>query len=283
MTRVAVYDPTPCDLGEGPLWHPLRQQLFWFDINAHRLHTRQDAETRTWQFDEYVSAAGWVDETRIVIASETGLSLFDIETGAQDRLCRIEADTPETRSNDCRADPQGGFWFGTMSKTKTPGAGAIWRYYRGEVRQLYPGISISNAICFAPSGDLAYFADTPTGKVWSQRLGGDGWPKGDPEVLLDLPSGCYRPDGAVSDAGGDLWIAQYGHGSVVRFGPDGTEKETITVPGSNTTCPAFGGRDLCTLFVTTARQSMADPAAEDGQTYHLTVDATGQAEHRVIL
>ena len=283
MTRVAVYDPTPCDLGEGPLWHPLRQQLFWFDINNHRMHTRHANETQTWQFDEYVSAAGWVDESQMVIASESGLSLFDITTGARDMVCKIEADNPTTRSNDCRADPQGGFWFGTMGKNQEPEVGAIWRYYRGELRQLYPDITIANAICFAPSGDLAYFTDTPTGKVWRQALDEDGWPQGNPDLFLDLTADSYRPDGAVVDVEGDLWIAQYGHGSVVRFGPDGTEKETITVPGSNTTCPAFGGRDLCTLFVTTARQSMADPAPEDGQTCHLTVDATGQAEHRVIL
>lgn len=283
MTAASVFDSTRCDLGEGPLWHPLRQQLFWFDINVHRLHTRQGDDTRTWQFDEYVSAAGWVDDIRLVIASETGLSLFDIDTGAQQPLCKIEADNPATRSNDCRADPQGGFWFGTMGKNKEFQAGAIWRFFRGELRQLFADITITNAICFAPSGDLAYFTDTPTGKVWRQALDGDGWPKGDPEQFLNLAPETYRPDGAVVDMQGDLWIAQYGHGAVVRFGADGTEKEIFAVPGKCTTCPAFGGPDLTTLYVTTARQNLADPAPEDGQTFQLRVDAKGQQEHRVIL
>lgn len=265
------------------MWHPLRQQFFWFDINAHRLHTRQDGETRTWQFDEYVSAAGWVDKDRLVIASETGLTLFDIDTGGQAPLCKIEADNPATRSNDCRADPQGGFWFGTMGKNKEAKAGAIWRYYRGEVRQLYQDLTISNAICFAPSGNLAYFTDTPTGKVWRQPLDRNGWPEHDPELFLDLPSDTYRPDGAVCDAQGDVWIAQYGHGAVVRFGPNGTQKETISVPGKCATCPAFGGADLSTLYITTARQNLAEPAPEDGQTFCVSVDTRGQQEHQVIL
>ena len=32
MTAVSVFDATTCQLGEGPLWHPERGQLFWFDI-----------------------------------------------------------------------------------------------------------------------------------------------------------------------------------------------------------------------------------------------------------
>lgn len=283
VTKVELFDATQCDLGEGPLWHPLRQQLFWFDINAHRLHCRQDDTTKTWQFNEYVSAAGWVDETRMVIASETALSLFDITTGMQDALCSVEADNPMTRSNDCRADPQGGFWFGTMSKTKEPKAGAIWRYYRGELRLLFPGITISNAICFAPAGDLAYFTDTPTGMIWRQKLDALGWPKGDPELFLDLPADTYRPDGAVVDAQEDLWVAQYGYGKVVRFGVDGQPKQTFEIPGQNSTCPAFGGADLKTLFVTTARQKLSDPTEADGQTFVLELDVMGQAEHQVVL
>ena len=43
-----IFDETPCVLGEGPLWHPERKQLFWFDILKHRLHTKG----RHWQFDE---------------------------------------------------------------------------------------------------------------------------------------------------------------------------------------------------------------------------------------
>ena len=219
----------------------------------------------------------------MVIASETGLSLFDVDTGMRDPLCHIEEDNPATRSNDCRADPEGGFWFGTMGKNKEPRAGSIWRFHRGELRQLFSGITISNAICFSPSGDLAYFSDTPTGKVWRQALGKEGWPKGDPELFLDLPADSYRPDGAVVDATGDLWIAQYGHGKVVRFALDGTEKDALPVPGRSTTCPAFGGTDLKTLFVTTARQNLADPSPEDGQTFSLSVEARGQQDHRVIL
>ena len=283
MSEARIFDATPCDLGEGPLWHPGRDRLFWFDINAHRLHSRSESGTLTWQFAEFVSAAGWLSDDTLLIASQTALLRFDIGTGATERLCPLEADNAATRSNDGRADPQGGFWIGTMGKAKEDKAGAIYRFYRGELRQLYPGLTIPNAICFAASGDLAFFTDTPTGRIWRQRLDADGWPKGEAEHFLSLPADRYRPDGAVIDAAGDFWIAHYGHGKITRHAPDGREKASHPLPASRPTCPAFGGAGLATLHVTTARQQLDAPTAADGATWAFETDTSGQPENRVIL
>ncbi len=75
-----VFDLLSCSLGEGPLWHPKRQQLFWFDINAKRLLSRTGDKTLDWQFDHHVSAAGWVDHETLLIANEDSLSGFQGQT-----------------------------------------------------------------------------------------------------------------------------------------------------------------------------------------------------------
>jgi sugar lactone lactonase YvrE len=80
---VATFDDRACILGEGPLWHPERAQLFWFDIMGKRLMTRTEDGARTWVFDRHVSAAGWVDRETLMVASETDLFRFDIDTGAR--------------------------------------------------------------------------------------------------------------------------------------------------------------------------------------------------------
>ena len=66
-----IFDDRPCALGEGPLWHPLRQQLFWFDITGKRLLTRTAGGPGEWQFDRMVSAAGWINTDELLIASNT--------------------------------------------------------------------------------------------------------------------------------------------------------------------------------------------------------------------
>ena len=134
---------------------------------------------------ELASAAGWIDRDHLLVATETGLWRFGLLDGAKEPIAAIAADAPQLRSNDGRADPWGGFWIGTMAKAgKAPGS--IWRYWKGELRELYPGIATPNAICFDAGRELGYFADTPLGKVWAQPLDpATGWPKGEPRLFLE--------------------------------------------------------------------------------------------------
>ncbi len=272
-----IFDDTQCQLGEGPLWHPERQQLFWFDILGHRLHTKG----QHWQFDTYVSAAGWVDRDTLLVASARALHRFDIDTGAHTEICPLEADNPVTRSNDGRADPQGGFWIGTMGIAAEDGAGAIYRYYKGELRQLFAAVTISNAICFAPDGKAAYFTDTPTQQIMRVALDADGWPDGDPVLHIDLTGTDFRPDGAVVDAAGNLWNAQWGTSRVAGYRPDGRFIAAHSFAAKQTSCPAFGGPDLQTLYCTSAAVGLTGD--DDGKTFSTPTTTTGQKENRVIV
>jgi sugar lactone lactonase YvrE len=285
---VTVFDDTPCTLGEGPLWHPERCQLFWFDIVAKSLLTRDGGKAASWRFDVQVSAAGWLDHDTLLIADEAALFSFDLRTGSQASICTLEADNPVTRSNDGRADPWGGFWIGTMGKNAEPGAGAIYRFFRGELRRLIAPVTTPNAICFAPDRSCAYFADTPTGKIWRQPLAqAEGWPEGDPVLLLDLKGEGLRPDGAVVDAEGCLWNAQYGAVRVARYAPDGQLLSAVDLPSDNTTCPSFGGPGFSTLYVTSALQGLsAEQRAaqnEAGMTFAVECSVAGQPEHHVLI
>lgn len=282
------FDPTLCRLGEGPLWHPQRNTLFWFNILGKRLMSRQGNEVSSWAFDEHFSAAGWVDADTLLIASETALWRFDIATGAKEPLCPLEADTSVTRSNDGRADPWGGFWIGTMGKSAEPQAGAIYRYYRGALQQVVADITISNAICFAPDRSCAYYTDTVTQRVMRQPLAeADGWPEGAPTVLVDLKEARLNPDGAVTDADGNIWIAMWGAACVVCFDSQGQERRRIEVPARQVTCPAYGGPALRDLYVTSALDGLRDDELAkrplNGATFVIQDVAQGLAEPQVIL
>ncbi len=269
-----IFDDTKCELGEGPLWHPLRQQLFWFDILGKRLHTKG----KHWDFDDFVSAAGWIDHDTLLVASSRALMRFDIPSGQTKHLCDLEADNSVTRSNDGRADPQGGFWIGTMGLNAEMGAGTIYRYYRGELRALYTDLQITNAICFAPSGSTAYFTDTNTQMIMAVALDAEGWPIGAPKLHIDLRGTDYRPDGAVVDRSGNLFSAQWGVGRVAVYDPKGCFIEAFPIPAIQASCPAFGGQ---TLYCTTA--AVGKNGADDGMTYAVETTYTGQTEHQVIL
>lgn len=274
-----IYDDTVCKLGEGPLWHPGRQELFWFDILGKRLHRKG----RHWQFDRHVSAAGWIDEDTLLIASDRDIFRFDLDSGAEETLTPLEADNSATRSNDGRADPLGGLWIGTMGLNAEPGAGAIYRFYKGELRQLYAGLQITNSICFAPDAGTAFFTDTNTQRIMAVALDTEGWPAGDPRLHIDLTGTDFRPDGAVMDRDGNLWSAQWGVGRVAVYGPDGAFRKAFDLPATQVSCPSFGGSDLSTLYVTSASVGLGSRAEEDGKTFAIDTDAIGQREHRIVL
>lgn len=285
-----VFDDRALMLGEGPLWHPERGQLFWFDIMGRKLLTRSAQGPAEWRFETHVSAAGWVDHDRLLIASATDLRLFDLRDGSSQSLCPLEADNPATRSNDGRADPWGGFWIGTMGLEAAPEAGTIWRWWRGELRRLFGPVTIPNAIAFAPGGGFATFADTARQTVWRVGLSPEtGWPQSTPEVFLDLRPEGLNPDGAVFDAEGRLWLAEWGAARVSAYDADGQRVATVPAPTDHVSCPAFGGPGLDTLFATTARQGL-DAARRAAQPQAgMTLAARGAglgpglAEHRVIL
>lgn len=257
-----IWDQRICELGEGAFWHPKRQEFWWFDILHRRLHSRGASGPVTFAFPEKVSAMGWVNRDEAVVAGESGIWRVDLNQGGHTLMVRVDAGQPATRSNDGKADRQGGFWWGTMGKRggDDPGKGAIWRWCRGELRCLFPGLTIPNSICFSPDGRRAFFSDTVAHKVWSVALDAEGWPVGEPETFLDLVDQGLFPDGATIDALGQMWLAQWGAGRVACYDAGGAFVNALAVGAPQSSCPAFGGVDLTTLFVTTAQEGMSAEA-----------------------
>lgn len=280
---VSVFDNRQCALGEGVLWHPLRQQLFWFDILGKRLCSQQAGVPQEWQFDEYVSAAGWVDEDRLLIASETQLFFFDVETGESTHCIPLEANDKITRSNDGCTDPYGGFWISTMGKNAEVGRGSIYRYFGGQIKCLFSRLSIPNAICFSSDDKIAYFTDSITKKILSQKLDQEGWPLGQPQTFVDLSSQEGLPDGATTDAEGYLWVAMWGAGNVLRISPNGELSDVIVIPAPQVTCPTFGGKNLSTLYITSAAEGLSEAVGLSGQVFSVTTTLQGRDNKSAVI
>lgn len=283
MSGPEVFDETRCELGEGPFWAEGR--LYWFDILGKRLYAREESQARHWQFDEHVSAGGVLERGGLLVASETGLWRFDPASGERSRIVALEAENPANRSNDGRADRHGGFWVGTMSKTGEKRAGALYRYYRGELRKLRDGLTTPNGLCFTPDGRRGFFSDSGARHLFTWELDADGWPASDPEIFFAPEEAQGKPDGAVMDREGAIWCAMPGGGRVLRLGPGGGVGAEIRLPVAQPTCPAFGGGDLTTLYVTTSREGLdADALASQplaGATFAARVAVPGLPEPRV--
>lgn len=200
MGKYRLYDENVCQLGEGILWHPERNQAFWFDITSKQMRSRIGTEALVWQFDEQISAAGWIDSSAMLVASETALNQVHLDSEKSRIIVPLEADNPRTRSNDGRADPWGGYWISTMGKLAEEGMGSIYRFYRGKLTKIYTGLTIPNSICFSMHKRFIFFSDTPSSLIMRQGLDSQGWPQGKAEVFIDMSSKRLQPDGAIIDA-----------------------------------------------------------------------------------
>ncbi|WP_297108638.1 SMP-30/gluconolactonase/LRE family protein [uncultured Devosia sp.] len=291
MTETAkLLVDSQCALGEGPFWHAGRQALFWFDINNRTLFAANadGAPVGEWHFDEIVAAAAIVDNDTLALAAETGLKRFNLVTGKIEHLVDIERDVTTNRTNDSRVHPSGAFWIGTMVKDEGPKDGAVYHYRAGQLTKIISNAAIPNATCFSPDGKTAYWTDTPDQKILKCATDPEtGLPVGEWELFADVSEHRGYPDGAVVDSEGFLWNARWGGSCVIRYTPDGRIDRIIEVPVSQVTCPAFGGKDLKRLFLTTANKAMSAEqlAAEKvaGGVFYIDLDVAGQPEYPIKL
>ncbi|MBE1204250.1 SMP-30/gluconolactonase/LRE family protein [Aminobacter carboxidus] len=279
-----------CELGEGPTYDPATDTLYWFDILNSRLLEKKlsGGQTRIHQLDEMASAIATIDGERQLLLTETGLHVRDMASGKLVLHMSVEAANAGTRSNDARVHPCGALWFGTMGKTAEAGAGAIYWYFRGELRLLFPAISIPNSICFSPDGKTAYYTDTAVNLLYRLDCDADtGLPLGEPKLFVDRRGGRGDIDGSVVDRDGVLWNASWGGGRVDAYAPDGRLLRSVPVPAVQTSCPAFVGAAADRMVVTSAAEGMsakarrADPHA--GKTFLLDIKVNGRHEPNVLI
>ncbi len=278
-----------CHLGEGPTYDATTGTAWWFDILERRLFEADIASgcVKIHTLGKMASAMARIDAKRQLLVTEDGLYIRHVADGRIELFAPLEADNPTTRSNDARVHPSGTLWCSTMGRKAEARAGAIYALHRGRISRLYPDITIPNAICFSPNGETGYFADTATNILFRVPLdAATGLPVGDPVPFI-RHQGVGGIDGAVVDADGLIWNARWGGGCVDVYDTSGRPLRSLRVPARQSSCPAFVGRDLSRLLVTSAWQGMDEVARADdpehGRTFILDASARGRAEPDVKL
>ncbi len=266
--------PAQCELAEGPVWDADSQQLLWIDILAGRVHWFDPtSETRSsFGVGCQIGSAGLTTSGRLVLALEDGFALCDADGGNLERLPSPAIDLSLVRFNDGKPDPWGGFWAGTMQRDEgQDGLGSLYRLAPdGAITELVTGVSLSNGLDWTGDRRHFYYVDSPTGAIDLFDTDPQTGTLSNRRRFVDVtPDDEGIPDGLTIDADGGIWLAVWGTGEVRRYEPDGRLDTVVRLPVSQVSSAAFGGADLSTLYITTARENFtpaqlaAEPNAGD--------------------
>ena len=269
MNKAELFIDCKNKLGEGITWDHDDQTLYWLDIPMPSKLYKHNLETNnTLQFDmpEMITAMAIRQNNDVLIASHYGINNFNTTDKKFSKILDLETDKPYNRCNDGAADFLGNFWVGTMQNNIAPdgsdieitkNSGSIYSIDKDlKVTNHVNDIGISNTFAWSPSNDKFYFTDTLTGIIDVYDYNHKDNKITNKREFAKFDRGY--PDGSTVDSEGFLWSCRWSGSCVVRFDPNGKLDTVIELPVPNVTSCTFGGSDLKTLFITTARMGMTE-------------------------
>lgn len=261
-----IFSDHRCILGEGPLWHPQRQSLFWVDINAKQVFEKRWDSPATdfdhcWTLPHKPSALACMTDNpdEIWVVSSAGLG----------RLCTISGQLRDevvlelakgVRSNDAGIGPDARLWIGTMEEQPSGLQGAVYRISpQRQIDQPLRGIGIPNTFCWSPRGDRFYLSDSLRQQMTCYPIN-DAGELAEGALYIDLSTTLATPDGGATDSEGNLWNAQWDGARIACYHPDGTEVAELPLPLPRPTSCCFGGPDNNLLFISSASEGLSAAA-----------------------
>jgi L-arabinonolactonase len=277
--EIHVLNEKRLKLGESPVWDNERGLLLYVDIIAGHIFEYNPCNntTKTVKFGEKTAYAAPNSEGGLIIAAESGIYKYSQITKIRNLLSKPEKHLPENRFNDGCVDQKGRLWISSIHDIDgvRERLGQIYRFNgsNGLVRY-FDHYFTPNGLAFSPCNKQMFFSDTNSSvqKIWISDYDLDqGHPSGS-KLLFDCNQIRGRPDGATTDTAGCYWFAAYDGAQIIRLTPAGKVDKSIKLPLRYPTKLAFGGKDLKTLYVTSASPAQQAKAQEsiDGQLLAIT-------------
>ena len=268
-----------CVTGEGPMWHPMEQRVYWTDIPTGRMFRYDPATGHHEQFYQGEPVGGFT------IQADGALLLFmprgAVRIWRDGILTTVIDEIPderETRFNDVLADTKGRVFCGTM-----PTKERLGRLYRldtdASIHRLLEGIGCSNGMGFTPDRKGLYYTDSAKREIYLFDYDAATGSLSNQRLFVRTPEGEGIPDGMTVDAEGYVWSARWDGGALYRYSPEGREVFKVTFPAKKVSCVTFGGPDYTDMYVTTAGGDRKDVEGEGaGALYRLNLGIRGVPE-----
>ena len=294
---MAIFEASPISgarfkLGEGALWDERTERFLWVDLLGGDIaeYSPESKDLRVHDFGDFVSYIGKRKAGGYIIALGDQLALIDDEFVIVETI-DLGVDTKVLRTNDGNIDPAGALWIGLAEVVSGSKSGELRRYDRYfNFTTERRNVQISNGIDWSPDGTIMYFIDSVPREISRYQF--------DPiqgEIIGELPAIDVSdvigvPDGMCTDLLGNLWVAFWGAGQVRNYSPDGALLNIVQAPTALTTSAVFGGRNMETMLITSARDEYSpeyaftsgDSDISDGMCFIVELPITGKLDNSFI-
>mmetsp|Transcript_24618 Transcript_24618/g.30717 ORF Transcript_24618/g.30717 Transcript_24618/m.30717 type:complete len:301 (-) Transcript_24618:54-956(-) len=275
-------------LGEGVTWDPESETVYWIDIEGKELH-QYDPENgahKMWALPSRPGSFAIACDGRFLFGFEEGFALYDLETRSIERIEGPYVQEGNLRLNDGKCDRQGRFICGGYNEDSEQACGVYQVDLDLSIKELFDfKVRCANSTCFSPDGRTMYFTDSPSKQILAFDYNVDTGEASNKRVFVNIVSDDAVADGSTVDSLGYLWNAEWNSGLIRRYTPDGTLDRTVRIPtAKRLTCLSFGGKDLDTLYITSASIDLTETELKEqpdaGALFALKVDVTGIPEPR---
>ena len=291
MHKVDIAYKCKNTLGEGITFSSKDQTLYWLDINnSSKLYKFNliNQQKDCFEIPEIVTATSIKSENEIILVSNNGINLFNTNSKKFQRILNVENKLLHTRSNDGASDVMGRLWFGTMQNNfdkdgeSIPIKENIGKLYRVDkdniITTVEDNLGIPNTFVWSPDNKNFYFTDTLDGNIMKYDYDVETGNLSNKQFFANFDRGF--PDGSTMDTDGCLWNCRWGGSCVVRYTPSGEVDQVIEMPVENITNCVFGGKDLKTLFITSAKNPGKNQHELDGSLFSINLNYQGLEDHK---
>lgn len=292
MARPALAVDITCETGEGPLWHPDEQRLYWCDIPQGRLYgydPASGAHELVYEDDDRIGGFTVQTDGSLLLFQEAGtVRRLDQDSGSVTTVTPPNTDRFHERFNDVIADPEGRVYAGVMPDTDRDLPGQLYRLDTdGTFELVVESCVLPNGMGFTPDLSGFYFTDTgivapdSPGYIYRYDYDQESGAISNRETVIDGTGMMGYPDGMTVDTEGYIWSAFWDGNALHRFAPDGTQGETVEFDPRKVSSITFGGAEYDTAYVTTACVESRETEGEGaGGLYTVDLGVGGVAEFR---
>lgn len=243
--------------GEGVTWLQNMQKLLWVDIEGKTLYEMNAVsnQVKTHHFSNMLSTIYPIQSNNqvVILALENQLVTYNPSTKELNTILHIPIEK-ELRTNDGKASPDGRIWLGAMHLNNHHETGYLYRIdHNLSITKVLEQQSIPNGMVWDRAGEFFYYADSGKSTITRYKYNKISGEISNPKIIIKVPNEYGVPDGMTIDEEGRLWVAHWGgYGVYVWNVKTGQLEEKIEVPVPNVASCTFGGKDMSTLYITTA-------------------------------